>query len=70
MSKTISHLFFECCVAVNVWRIISETLSKEMGSNYESVAKFWLANKKHLITNVVSSAVLWSLWKLWNELCF
>jgi len=38
--ETISHLFFECCVAVNVWRIISEMLSVEMGWNYESVGKF------------------------------
>lgn len=29
-----------------------------------------IIGKKHLITNVVSSAVLWSLWKFQNELCF
>ena len=69
-SETISHLFFNCCVAVNVWRIISDMLSVELGCNYESVARFWIANKKHLITNVISSVVLWSLWKLRNELCF
>ena len=68
--ESISHLFFECIVAVNVWRIISEVLGVDVGSDYESVAKFWIANKKHVITNVVSSAVLWSLWKLRNELCF
>jgi hypothetical protein len=57
-------------VAVNVWRIISDVLSVELGCNDESVARFWIANKKHLITNVISSVVLWSLWKLRNELCF
>jgi len=30
----------------------------------------WVANKKHVVTNVISSAVLWSLWKLRNEICF
>lgn len=68
--ETISHLFFEYCVAVNVWRNISEVLCVDIGHNYESVAKLWIANKKHLITNVVYSAVLWYLWKLRNELCF
>lgn len=68
--ESICHLFFYCCVAVNVWRILSEVLGLEIGGNYESVAKFWIANKKHLITNVVSSAVIWSIWKLRNEICF
>lgn len=45
-------------------------LCVDIGCDYESVAKYWIANKKHLITNVVSSVVLWSLWKLRNELCF
>ena len=30
----------------------------------------WVANKKFLVPNVISSAVLWSLWKLRNEICF
>ena len=41
-----------------------------IGSDYESVAKLWVANKKHVVTNVISSVVLWSLWKLRNEICF
>lgn len=57
-------------MAGNVWRIIYEVLGIEIGCSYEAVAKFWIASEKHLITNVVSSAVLWSLWKLHNELCF
>jgi hypothetical protein len=39
-------------------------------SDYESVARLWVANKKYLVTNVISSAVLWSLWKLRNDICF
>jgi hypothetical protein len=66
----ICHLFFECIVAVSVWRLIYEILDVDIGRDYESMAKLWIANKKHLITNVVSSATLWSLWKLRNELCF
>ena len=57
-ARSRKKLFFECIVAVNVWRIISEVLGVDIGSDYVSVAKFWIANKKHVITNVVSSAVL------------
>ena len=68
-TKSIPHLFFECCVAVNVWKLVAEVIGVNIGSDYESVAKLWVANKKHLVTNVFSS-VLWSLWKLRNEFCF
>jgi hypothetical protein len=30
-------------------------------SDYEFVARLWVANKKYLVTNVMSSAVLWFL---------
>lgn len=69
-NESITHLFFECCVATNVWKLISEMLEIEVGTDYESVAKYWIANKRHMLSNIVSSAVLWSLWKLRNELCF
>jgi hypothetical protein len=35
-----------------------------------NIGQFWLSNKKHCIVNMVSSAVLWSIWKLRNDLCF
>lgn len=50
--------------------VISELLGIQLGGDYESVARLWIANKRHFITNAVSSAVVWSLWKLRNELCF
>ena len=68
--ESISHLFFHCCVAKNVCEFVSGWLSRIIGTDFESVAALWLANKKHLITNIVSSAVLWVLWKLRNLLCF
>ena len=68
--ESISHLFFECCVARNIWLIISELLNQDIGANFESIARFWVANKRHKFTNVVASSVIWSLWKLRNEMCF
>jgi len=69
-NESIVHLFFDCCVATNVWQYISDLLNVNIRKDFESVAALWLANKKHLITNIVSFAVLWVLWKLRNLLCF
>ena len=58
--ESINHLFFECCVAKLVWDYISELLGLRIGHDFESVARFLLANKKHKVTNTISVAVLWS----------
>jgi len=68
--ESINHVFFECCVAKLVLDYISEILGLSIGHDFESVASFWLANKKHKVTNTISVAVLWSFWKFRNELCF
>jgi hypothetical protein len=60
-NESINHLFFECCIAKIIWECISELLNLSLGQDFESVARFWLANKRHKVTNVVSSAVLWSI---------
>jgi hypothetical protein len=69
-TESISHLFFDCCVAENIWKLIYAILGMDVGKDYESVAKFWISNKKHLIANVMTSVVLWSLWNLRNKICF
>jgi hypothetical protein len=63
-------LLFECVVAKKAWQIISRVLCKEVGIDYESVARLWLCNKKHGITNMVTSTVSWSIWKLRNTMIF
>ena len=68
--ESITHLFFDCCVAVNVWKVVTEVIDVNIGSDYESIARLWVANKIFFIANVISSAILWSLWKLRNEICF
>jgi hypothetical protein len=68
--ESVTHLFFDCCVAKLVWSTISDLLGLNLGENFESVVRFWLTNKNHELTNVISSAVIWSIWKLRNELCF
>jgi hypothetical protein len=41
-----------------------------VGADFESVAKWWLCDRKCKILNVVTSAALWSIWKTRNAICF
>jgi hypothetical protein len=52
--------------------IVSVILEWNIGKDFESVANLWIANKRHSVMNVVSSAVpvLCTIWKLRNDLCF
>jgi hypothetical protein len=68
--ESVRHLFFECCVAQSIWETISEMLGFQVGSDFESVAKLWLSDKKYKYVNVLNAIVLWSLWNTRNNLCF
>jgi hypothetical protein len=69
-NESVHHLFFGCVVAQRAWRVISQIMGVETGSNFESVDKMWLCNKKFGVINIVTSAVCWSLWKLRNSMIF
>jgi hypothetical protein len=56
--ESISHLFFHCCVAKNVWESVSVWLTRTVGTDFESVASLWIANKKFMVCNIVSSVVI------------
>jgi hypothetical protein len=68
--ESVPHLFFECVVARRAWMLIFRTIGRQIGESYESIATMWLCNKKFGVTNIVTSAVCWSLWKLRNDICF
>jgi hypothetical protein len=57
-------------VAKLVWLNISECIDVDLGNCFESISKLWLSNKKHVVANIFTSAALWGLWKLRNNLCF
>jgi hypothetical protein len=65
--ESISHLFFGCCVAHHMWDEINKNLNVKCGGSYESIASLWLSAKKNVITNMLTAAVLWSIWKLRND---
>jgi hypothetical protein len=47
--ESIPHVFFQCCIANNIWRLVSRMLSLELGNDFESVARLRVANKKHVV---------------------
>jgi hypothetical protein len=69
-SETAQHLFFMCVVAKQMWIRISEVVSRDVGVCFESIGLCWLSEKKFLTINMITSAALWALWKLRNEMCF
>jgi hypothetical protein len=68
--ESIHHVCFDCVVAKQCWCIMSDILGCSVGENMTNVGKYWLSNKKHCLVNMVSSAVIWSIWKLRNDLRF
>ena len=50
--------------------MLSDILGCRVGENMVDVGKFWLSNKRHCLLNMITSATIWSIWKLRNDLCF
>jgi hypothetical protein len=69
-SETTHHLFFNCCVARVMWETIFEVMGVVIQPDFESMAKWWLKNKKCQCINICTLAMLWSIWNTQNVLCF
>jgi hypothetical protein len=57
------HLFFECVVAREVWRIVAPLTGIVCITKMLDISSKWVCVKKFEERNIVHSAVLWSLWK-------
>jgi hypothetical protein len=53
-----------------MWQNVTEITGVDVGSDFESVAKRWLSDKKYIALNVLTTAVFWTLWKMRNDLYF
>jgi hypothetical protein len=53
-----------------LWENIAEICDKQLGADFESVAKCWLSDKKFRALNVCISTIFSSIWKLRNDMCF
>jgi hypothetical protein len=68
--ETVLHLFFECCVARIVWGNICEITDLPLIKDFESLGTMWVKGKKFKAFNVLSSALIWLIWKMRNNICF
>ena len=59
--KSIQHLFFYCVVAKIIWSLVRDHFKKDIGSDYLSMAEFWVSNKKNVALNVAISTTMWYL---------
>jgi hypothetical protein len=69
-NESITHLFYECCVATNMWKEVAEITNRRVVVDFESMAKLWVRDTKLKAVNVFYTAVIWCLWKARNGLCF
>jgi len=69
-SQQVSHLFFDCCVAKVLRTYLSDIFHISLGTNFESVARWWVSNRKYKVMNCFSATLMWCLWKFRNEMCF
>jgi hypothetical protein len=66
---TVKHLFFECSILELLWDDVFEIFNIR-ATDFLSIASKWLCNTRHLQFNVVSSAVIWSIWNNRNSIVF
>jgi hypothetical protein len=69
-NESIQHLFFKCIVAKLVWVEIADFFGKPVGANLDSIEQYWLANKSNDALNSIYIVVLWSIWRLRNDIIF
>jgi hypothetical protein len=61
--EIVNHLFFSCDIMKIMWIDGSTLIGKNLGVNFESIARFWISNQKNVVTNMIVAALMWSTWK-------
>jgi len=70
--ETISHLFFDCVVAKEVWRYAAIHCNLHVQS-YFDMARKWICDfflKKHGVLSIISAGVCWMIWLTRNDMVF
>jgi hypothetical protein len=53
-----------------MWRHVADITGLLVITEFAALGKFWVLGRKHDDFNVLSSAVIWTLWKTRNNLYF
>jgi hypothetical protein len=69
-NEIVLHLFFDCCIAQLLWRIVSEIADIPLIKDFESLGSIWIRGRNFRVHNVLSSAIIWTIWKTRNNPCF
>lgn len=70
LRKKLVNICSLIAIAKQCWCLLSEILGVQVGVSIADIGTFWLSPKKFMTVNIVTSAAIWSIWKLRNELCF
>jgi hypothetical protein len=62
--------FFDCCIAQVIWDELCDMACLPLVTDFESVRSMWIKGKKYKAYNILTSAVIWSIWRLRNKFCF
>jgi hypothetical protein len=60
----VHHLFFGCCVAHLMWEHVADITGLPVIIDFATLGKFWVLGRKYVEFNVLSSVVIWTIWKL------
>jgi hypothetical protein len=69
--ETCDHFFFDCDVATTVWAKAKKFLKlSDATVTFSSIAELWKDGKHNAVENVVTDAVLWTIWLTRNDMYF
>jgi len=57
----IQHLFIDCVVVKQCWKVISGIVGTNIGVNLAITRQFWLSDKRHGILNIVTSSAVFGV---------
>lgn len=69
-NESFEHLFFDCIVAVNTWKINDDILDIPMPCSFDDIVVRWNKKNRDVVVNMITSTTFCSLWLLPNEFIF
>jgi hypothetical protein len=68
--ESVHHLFFGYCVAQLMWKHVADITGLPAIIEFSTLGKFWILGRKYADFYVLSSVVIWTIWKTRNNLYF